>query len=103
DPRGRARPQPVPNRAGEQDHDRGDPDPKEGSREAAHHRTVRVKGAVRTRPSTLHCRKSRHVPATGSSTPTRRTPGRVDRPVTRAPPNTLVQPDTPAEHTCVWK
>src|SRR4051794_41874915 len=70
---------------------------------AADHRTVRVKGAVRACPSTLHCRKRRHVPLTGRSTPTRNTPGRVWLPLTRDAPNTDVQPLVRAEHTCVWK
>ena len=37
-------------------------------------------------------RKSRQVPATGSSTPTCSLPGPAGRPVTFAPPKTLVQP-----------
>src|SRR5947208_3803217 len=67
------------------------------------HRTPRVNGAVSTRPSTLHCKKSRQVPGTGSKTPTRNWPGLVALPVTRVEPRTLVQPVIPAEQTWVWK
>jgi len=44
------------------------------------HVTTRVNGAVSTRPSTLHCKKSRQVPGTGSKTPTRNWPGLVALP-----------------------
>src|SRR5919197_318210 len=55
------------------------------------HRTSRVKGAVKTWPSTFVCRKSRQVPLTGTSTPTVSFPGAAERPVTLSPPRTAVQ------------
>ena len=49
--------------------------------ERASHRTTSVNGAVITRPSTRHWRNSRHVPASGTSTPTVSLPGVADVPV----------------------
>src|SRR5205823_753493 len=53
------------------------------------HRTRNVNGAVITCPPTRNCRNSRHVPGTGTSTPTFRWPGVAELPVTRAPPRML--------------
>ena len=94
--RGRARREGIGDGAREQDDQRSSTGPAHGSERATAHRTFSVKGAVRTWPSTLHCRKSRHVPGTGSRTPTRSCPGRVALPVTRVGPSTLVQPVIPA-------
>src|SRR5205823_2223555 len=98
---GRARGYGVAEPTGDQDDEPG-AGPLNGCPQPSHP-TVSVKGAVNTRPSTLHWRKSRQVPPTGSSTPTRRCPGLVTVPVTRVGPSTLVQPLTPAAQTCVWK
>src|SRR5581483_10581825 len=69
----------------------------------ADHFTCRVKGAVRMWPPTSTWRKSRHVPATGTSTPTVSLPGVAERPVTRVAPRKLVQPLAPGSQTWVWK
>ena len=63
---GSARRERVGNAAGQQDDERRSDDPCQSP-----HPTTSVNGAVSTRPSTLHWRKSRHVPGTGTSTPTR--------------------------------
>ena len=44
--------------------------------------TSKVKGAVSTRPFARVCRNKRHVPETGTSTPTRSFPGVVELPLT---------------------
>src|SRR6266576_6109418 len=89
---GGARRERVRNAPCQEDDERRGEDPGEHS-----HRTTRVNGAVSTRPSTLHRKKSRQVPGTGSKTPTRNWPGLVALPVTRVEPRTLVQPVMPAE------
>ena len=72
-------------------------------RSHAPQRTLSVKRAVMTCPSTRHWRKSRHVPATGTSTPTVSLPGVEERPVILVAPRVLVQPEAPGEQTWVWK
>src|SRR5262249_10150623 len=84
------------------EHDqRGRPSPRS---EALQSLTGSVYGTVTTLPPFgLNCRKSRHVPPTGTRTPTCRLPGVAEVPVTRDPPSTLVQPAAPGAQTCVWK
>ena len=55
--------------------------------DGASHRTCNVNGAVSTWPSTRHWRNRRHVPATGTRTPTVSLPGVEEVPVTFAPPS----------------
>ena len=71
-------------------------EPEEAARS---HRTRSVKGAVDDAAAVWNWRKSRQVPATGSSTPTFSWPGPAGRPTTFAPPRMLVQPgvDGPAD------
>src|SRR5439155_4788592 len=71
--------------------------------ESAFHLTCSVNGAVRIRPRSWNWRKSRQVPATGSSTPTLSFPGPAGRPTTLAPPKMLVQPGVFGPQTWVWK
>src|SRR5438874_9064905 len=99
-PRGGARLRRVSERARKQDDERRSSDTADA---LADHPTFRVKGAVSTRPSTLHWRNRRHVPPAGRRTPMRSTPGRVCVPVTRVPPRIEVQPLVCAEHTWAWK
>ncbi len=75
----------------------------EGEQRGKGQETWSVYGAVTTFPSRRNCRKSRQVPATGSSMPTFSCPGVVEVPVTRAPPSTLEQPLAPGAQTWVWK
>ena len=75
----------------------------ERERNRTFHLTSRVKGAVSTRPFARVCRNRRHVPATGTSTPTRSFPGVVELPLTCVAPRMLVQPLAPGAQTCVWK
>src|SRR5262245_61770896 len=63
------------------------------------HRTFSVNGADITRPRSRNWRKSRQVPAIGSSTPTLSFPGPSGRPTTVAPPRTLVQPGVSGPQT----
>jgi len=99
----RARSDRIRDAAGQEDNESRSEDPGERLDCTAGHRTTSVNGAVSMRPSTLHCRKSRQVPGTGSRTPTRNCPGLVALPVIRVEPRTLVHPVIPAVQTCVWK
>ena len=68
---------------------------------ARRHRITSVNGAVTTRPWALNCKKRRQVPACGTSTPTRKRPGRVDVPLTRVAPNEPAHTNVAAPQTCV--
>src|SRR5581483_5984008 len=85
------------------EHNQREREQRERAQHASAHCTLSVNGAVTMWPFTWHCRNNRHVPATGTSTPTVSFPGVDDVPVTRAPPSRLVHPVAPGAHTWVWK
>ena len=85
----------VDDPAGREHDERADGEPERRGAGDGPHATRSVNGAVRTCPFTWHCRKSRQVPGTGTSTPTVSLPGVVELPVTFVAPSTLVQPPRP--------